>query len=215
MSKLHKKYNDETLNNYKLYRNALNRTKQAKKNYYSEAFVENKNNSGKLWNVINELTNMTNKKKHFPTELETKNGITHDLQVITEELNNYFVTVGKILADTIESSSSIETSSEQNEPPSLANSFYFTPATTGEITAIIRNLNPKKSIRENDIDTKFLKFSNEIISPYICDLFNSCIEQGKFPDALKIAEVVPILKKTTQNKRPTTDQSHYYPNLVK
>ena len=30
-------------------------------------------------------------------------------------------------------------------------------------------------------------------------IFNSCIQQGKFPDALKIAEVVPVFKKEDSN----------------
>ena len=33
------------------------------------------------------------------------------------------------------------------------------------------------------------------------DRFNSCIEQGKFPDALKIVEIMPIFKKNDPNQK--------------
>ena len=46
----------------------------------------------------------------------------------------------------------------------------------------------------------FLQYSNFIISPIICDLFNSCIEQGSFPDALEVAEVVLVFKKGDSNQ---------------
>ena len=64
-----------------------------------------------------------------------------------------------------------------------------------EVTSIIRNIKSRKAVREIDVDTKFAQYSNMIISPIICDLFNSCIEQGFFPDALKVTEVVPVFKK--------------------
>ena len=79
--------------------------------------------------------------------------------------------------------------------------FFFSPATPEEVTSIIiRHLNSEKAARKNDVDTKFLQYSNLIISSIICDLFNSCIEQGSFPDALKAAEVVPVFKKGDSNQ---------------
>ena len=79
-------------------------------------------------------------------------------------------------------------------------SFFFAPAVPEEIILIIRNSKPKKAIREQDIDTKFLKYCYQIISRFIGDLCNSCIEQGKFSTALKIAEVIPIFKKKDPNQ---------------
>ena len=77
-------------------------------------------------------------------------------------------------------------SSKQSQ---INNSFFFAPAVPEEIILIIRNLKSKKAIREQDIDTKFIKYSNQIISPFIRDLFNSCLEQGKFPTAANIITV--------------------------
>ena len=57
----------------------------------------------------------------------------------------------------------------------------------------------KKSVRANDISIKFLKYSTLILPPHISNLFNCCEEQGEFPNALKIAEVIPIYKKGNPN----------------
>ena len=57
----------------------------------------------------------------------------------------------------------------------------------------------KKGVRENDISNNLLKLSNTVISLFLCTIFNSCIQRGEFPDALKIAEVVPVFKKGDSN----------------
>ena len=59
--------------------------------------------------------------------------------------------------------------------------------------------------------TEFLQPSAEIISPIIAMIFNQCIEEGVFPDNLKMAEVVLIFKtgcKTNPNNyRPISSLS--------
>ena len=82
---------------------------------------------------------------------------------------------------------------------SLTNSFFFTRSTTEEVSSIIKNLNNKKAIKKNDVETKFLKISNAVISPFISNIFNSSIKQEKFPDALKKAEIMTIFKKGDVN----------------
>ena len=75
----------------------------------------------------------------------------------------------------------------------------FFPATPEEIYLLIGDIKTKKAVRENDISNNLLKLSNTVISPFLCTIFNSCIQRGEFPDALKIAEVVPVFKKGDSN----------------
>ena len=77
-------------------------------------------------------------------------------------------------------------------------SFFF-PATPEEIYLLIGDIKTKKAVRENDISNNLLKLSNTVISPFLCTIFNSCIQRGEFPDCLKIAEVVPVFKKGDSN----------------
>ena len=74
------------------------------------------------------------------------------------------------------------------------------PSSTDEVAQLIENLNDKKTVRSNDVETRFIKYSKSIISPIISDLFNLCINKGVFPNCLKIAEIIPIYKKGHINK---------------
>ena len=74
------------------------------------------------------------------------------------------------------------------------------PSSTDEISQLIENLNNKKTVRSNDVETRFIKYSKSIISPIISDLFNLCVNKGVFPNCLKIAEIIPIYRKDDKNK---------------
>ena len=84
-----------------------------------------------------------------------------------------------------------------NSEVTTKNSLFFTPITPKEVTTVIRSLKSEKMILA-------LNFSNIIntliLFPYISNLFNSCVEQGEFPDAIKMVEV-PIYKKGAPNPR--------------
>ena len=71
-------------------------------------------------------------------------------------------------------------------------SLFFSPATPEDIHLPIGDIKNEKSVRENDIDNGLLKLSNAVICPILCNIFNSFIQQGEFPDALKVAEVVLV-----------------------
>ena len=68
---------------------------------------------------------------------------------------------------------------------------------------IISNL---KDTGHDKIPTKLLKFCCAELSPIITDINNACLQEGVFPDALKIVTVTPIHKagdfKCQTNYRP-------------
>ena len=164
----------------------------AKKHYYMKVITENKTNQTNLWKVINEIRNFKTKTKPILNELKTNNGQTKDSEFICNALNNFFINAGKNVANSIEQV--VVEPASSSKQSQINNSFFFAPAVPEEIILIIRNLKFKKAIREKDNDAKFLKYSNQFVSTFTSDPFNSCIEQGKFPTALKIAEVLPIFK---------------------
>ena len=107
---------------------------------------------------------------------------------IAKAFNEYFGTVGKTLAASI-----------QNKPHEMysnrsSNSFALIETFPDEVSALISNLNPSKGNRLNDIPTKIVKLSNTVISFYLSEIINTCIRQGCYPDLLKIAQIIPIHK---------------------
>ena len=203
-NKMYKKFLDH-LNcslhiQYKKYRNTLNRALEcAKYNYYNKILIQNKHDIGKVYERINEICKLKSKKRVLPNKIVDETGShIEDPQYIAETFNNYFACISHKMAESISDFpkklpiSQLHTSS--------ANSFFMFPSSTDEVAQLIENLNDKKTVRSNDVETRFIKYSKSIISPIVSDLFNLCVNKGVFPNCLKIAEIIPIYKKGDINK---------------
>ena len=58
----------------------------------------------------------------------------------------------------------------------------------------IRKLDPKKASMQNDIPTKILIGSNDIVSNYLSNIYNNSKKDHSYPLSLKVADVTPIHK---------------------
>ena len=96
---------------YKTFRNALRRQlKQAKLDYYHHLLNENKGNTKKTWNAINELTNIKRRSNSQPSKLTLNNYDTvSEPQIIGKEFNSFFVNIGKERAASIQCNNSNST----------------------------------------------------------------------------------------------------------
>ena len=146
---------------------------------------DSKGNSSTLWKIIGELANLKKNKKAFFNQIVTDKEVIDDPQKICEAFNVHFAIVGKNIGKNIKS----HESAQHSLLPNFPNSFFFSPTTTEKIYALIGIIKTRKAVRENGITDKLLKLSNAVISPFLCNIFNSCIHQEEFPNSLKIAEV--------------------------
>ena len=73
-------------------------------------------------------------------------------------------------------------------------SIFPAPTDENEINKIVRQLKMKQNCQSYDIPSKFLKLANTVVAKWLAELFNSCINEGVFPDSLKIACNTPIPK---------------------
>lgn len=89
---------------------------------------------------------------------------------------------------------------------SIRNSFFLFPTSMEEVCTCINGLDGNKSPGPDEIPIKFIKLANNVISPLLSRIINTCFELGKFPSILKIAEIIPIPKcsstSTITNYRP-------------
>jgi len=159
-SRLHKNSNNAV---YTTYRNCLNRIiRLAKRSYYHKVLDDCKGSSKKVWEIVNEL--MHNKKwcNPGPTQITTVAGSTvTEPQDIAEEFNKFFVYIGKSMSDSIEPDGS-NTIGATSKP---TNNFIFLyPSSPQEVCNIINELKDKKAKRTLDVETKFLKCVNPVIS---------------------------------------------------
>ena len=116
--------------------------------------------------------------------------MTTDLKLVTEKFNDFFVNVGPTLARKIP---------EQHRNPKdfmqvrAVFSLYLEPVTETEVTNLINSL--KSSAPGFDrISSSILK----LVLPSICSplthICNLSLQEGTFPDEMKIAYVLPLFK---------------------
>ena len=81
---------------YKTYRNKLKQVqRKAKEDYYRTKCTEYRNNTSRLWKMINKLTNKTNNKTDIIEYLKVDNQDYYEHKLIAEEFAKHFSGVGK------------------------------------------------------------------------------------------------------------------------
>ena len=75
-----------------------------------------------------------------------------------------------------------------------------------DLLSIIGSFDTMKATRLDGITAKILKKSAKTVSPSLLTIINISISTGQFPDALKVAKIIPVHKSGQQN-----DPSNYRP----
>ena len=85
-------------------------------------------------------------------------------------------------------------------PDSIPASFTPALATEHEVETIIKSV-PNKPLNINIMPIFIYKTIAPLISPVICDIFNSSVNEGMFPSNLKLSRTRPLFKsKNTKEK---------------
>ena len=180
--------------NLKTYNTILKRSiKQVKILYYQHQFDQYKNNIKKTWGVIKELVNRTSIKNILPQYFIVDREVLTDKHVIANRLNTFFTNIGPTLA-----SQSVTDGNSSYEDflinPTLYE-FNFNEIGEEDVVNVIDKLPSKTSSGVDGISTNLLKDIKYIISKPLTLIINQCLETGIFPSKLKVAKVIPILKR--------------------
>ena len=186
--------NPSSLSQYKDYFMVLKRTKRiAKLNYYQSLCKDFKNNTKKLWDMINNMIKKTNNKTNILTKLVSNNKEYTSGKDICDVLAKHFSTVGKTYANNIKPSSK-DLTYYCNKIPINKNSLYFTPTNTTEINNIINKLENKSSYGFDQVSNKLIKELRPVMSYPLVIAFNKSLENGIFPEVMKQADTIPLHK---------------------
>ena len=180
--------------------------KIAQKKYYKKYFENYKDCSKKQWNMINELLNR-NSKKSCPIKLrDSKGNLISSSSDVAENFNKYFAGIAATIKTEIAARMTFDPGGFQKflcNP--CQNSIYLRSVEASEVHEIIKNFKNKSTL-----DTKIepLKIANVHFSftETLAKVISSSFEQGIFPQALKLARVVPIHKEGSR-----TDVTNYRP----
>ena len=176
---------------YKRYANKLTKVKQLSKKLYFEKEFNNSDNPRKMWKTLRNLL-PSKMSCSVPKVLEINNSDVNHPADIANHFNNYFCGIGKSLADQINDSC--------NKDPShflrnrIPESIFSAPTYPQEIERIISSLRNSSSSGREGFSTFFIKTASTVLAAPLSFIFNFCIENGIFPESLKISKVIPIYK---------------------
>ena len=163
------------------------------KKYYRNLCIEFRNNSKRLWKVINSLTGKNKNKNDLVECLKIENIEITQQKEIAKEFAKHFSSVGERFANKILSPDT-PVQDYINQIPRSNISLFLTPTSPGEIKRIICNLPNKKSAGFDKIHNILLKqISCAVVEP-LSIIFNKSMNEGKFPQRMKLADTIPLYK---------------------
>lgn len=198
--KLYKKlnkqpFNDRLRSEYTRYRNTLHSViKRAKFNYYQEKIQSSNGNPRKFWHIVNEVAGRSVLREPFPVDgfvARGEDATPDQVKIISNTFNTFFASVGSRLASALNTAGpAIVDDSEY----ALESVFDLRPVTQKELAQVIRNLKGRSAPGWDSIPSRLIKDNIRSVTAPLLHIINLSIRSGQFPDALKIATVVPIYK---------------------
>ena len=193
-SSLRKQASLNEIDRYRSYRNKLKEViRRAKEHYYRAKCQEFRQNTKRLWKLVNKLTHKTNDKTNIVEYLKLENQDIYEDQVIADEFAKHFSSVGTNYAKKIPlPQKNINTYLDQI--PHNDHTIFMTPTSTMEIARVIQQLPNKHSSGYDNLSNTLLKQLSASIEIPLEIIFNNSIKSGKFPHEMKQAIVVPLYK---------------------
>ena len=179
---------------YKDYKSVLQKTKcNCKKEYYNNKCTQFKNDTKRLWKIINNATKGQNDKSSIIDSITIENIKITESKQMASEFGKFFASIG--LKTAMKGGNMTKNISHYiNKIPKIQHSAFLTPCTKHEISQLISDLPGKLSSGYDNINNVLLKHLKDSIVTPLFLIFNLSLSEGIFPDAMKLADVVPLFK---------------------
>ena len=215
-NKFNKERNIENWSEYKRQRNLCsNLLKESKKRHFNNLNVKDVTENKQFWRT---------KKPFFTEKSKTTNNIilTENNQTMREDrkicqiFNTYFTNITKDLKlRQVDESQSFENeeSCRLIRENYSGGSFSFKSISKDDIIEGVKKLPSNKASISNDIPITIIKSFVHCYCEKLTSIFNDCLEESKFPNLMKIAEITPVFKKldntSKDNYRPVSTLSNF------
>lgn len=142
----------------------------AKYNFYKEQIKNADKNIKKIWDAIDQATNLNKNKSNKIRCIETADGeLVYDEVAIANTLNNYFPDVGSKLAENIPSGYTAEIPRMKY----IRDSVFLAPTSKNEMIKLIHELNNTNFTGPDGISCKILKqFHSFFLDPLLVHIVN-------------------------------------------
>ena len=174
------------------FRNKLTfQLKLAKSKYFHTEFDKHKGNGRKTWELIN-----TNLRPNTNSNIISLKEGDHTInkKCVSNKFLDYFTnSILKLKNNIPPSSKSVSIYLKNNK----LKTFLMLPILKEEVETAISQLNASSPLYS--ISCAVLESVKTIISPYLAEIFNLCINEGYFPEEIKLGCITPIFKKGSRN----------------
>ena len=198
--------------------------KKEKRKYYNNLDLKIFKDNKTFWQRVKPLFSDKHKSLQ-PDIIIVENGITtSDKKEVAEKLNNFFIEavdnleiepyllgnnpITEDIQDILVKYENHPSVKKIKENKRDENKFTFKDTTPKDFENQIQNLDIKKAIIENDIPTKMLVKTNDIVANQLSILFYKTRNEQHYPTKLKVADITPLHKKDektlTKNYRPVS-----------
>ena len=159
-----------------------------------------KGNSAKMWKAVNKA--MNKKPNTNPDFVKTRDANGDIVRInckneIANVMNKQFTEMGSKLAEKLDTTEKLFSDYLKNATPK---SFFIQAACEPETEKYINEADINKATGLDEIPAKLLKWAAALFASMLTKLFNKCIEEGVYPDSLKLARVTPVFKGGNKNK---------------
>ena len=194
--KLYKRYQksptDKNKRDYCAYKNIFTTLKRkAEKNYLAAKFEQAKSDLRETWKIIKDVINKKPTDSLITDSFKFENKIITNPEDISNEFNDFFVTIGPNLDAKIDPP---QVNFETFLSKSVKESFFIEPTSSDEIVRTIDQCKSKYSSGWDNIPMAVIKSVGSHIAAPFAHICNLSFSTGIFPSDMKIAKVTPIFE---------------------
>ena len=166
---------------------------RAKREYYAKYFKKYSGDSKMQWKMVNTILNRAKKAKIKVKKLNFQGNEITDSQQIANVFNDYFCNVAENLKrdNGLVSSADDQVIRTEASDTRCQQSMKLEDSSPSEIIEIVKGLKNKST---SDMSVIPLKQVSNVLAPVISCLVSTSLQQGIFPQKLKIAKVIPLHK---------------------
>lgn len=188
---------------YRTMKKEINKVIKLEKDRYFNNLIQKSNNkTKKTWEVINYL-NGKNRSNPTIESILLNNSILDNDGDIANAFGTY---LSNVIQETLLNNLGPRLSSECTTGIKNFNTMFFFPVNQGDVHRVIETLPNKRTTGFDEVPIYLLKNCNKPLLRTLAELMNISVRQGKFPEQLKMANIIPIFKKgdkqALENYRP-------------
>ena len=155
-----------------------------------------------MWKAVNKAMNKKPKPNTNPDFVKTRDANGDIVKInckneIANVMNKQFTEMGSKLAEKLDTTEKLFSDYLKNPNPK---SFFIQAACEPETEKYINEADINKATGLDEIPAKLLKWAAALFASMLTKLFNKCIEEGVYPDSLKLARVTPVFKGGNKNE---------------